>query len=346
MLIILEGPDGSGKTTLARRIQETCGASYLHCTCRYLDRMFTYHTAILLHALLLINKTGKPCIIDRWWPSEYIYGATYRGGTKFPHYGRLFDRILLTFGGVYVWCLPSDLKRYVEKFKELVDSGREKFTDVTKMTEVYQRYHDTWYGYHTHKGGSYLNKKYDGYLDAWFENGGARNQCHVVKYDMYTDCADSLIENFIKPRFHKLEDINLPIIGNVDAKVILVGDRPNLKWGPRRPTWPFFEHANCSLYLASFLDDLMIPEDRLCYVNINQAGGLAALNEWMCTVGGRTVILFGNDVEETFTRNFPSRLYYPVPHPQAARRFPKYRKIFEKKMRGILCSSTAATSHC
>ena len=39
-IIVLEGPDGSGKTTLARHLVELLGAEYLHLTYRWPTKMF------------------------------------------------------------------------------------------------------------------------------------------------------------------------------------------------------------------------------------------------------------------------------------------------------------------
>ena len=77
-IIVLDGPDAVGKTTLANKIVEMYpNTKYLHLTYRFKDKIFDYHTA----AIRLASKWAKThnVIIDRWWPTEAWYATVYRG---------------------------------------------------------------------------------------------------------------------------------------------------------------------------------------------------------------------------------------------------------------------------
>lgn len=135
-IIVLEGPDGAGKTTLARALQEYLGARYIHLTYRWKDKMHLYHgAAIRLCAHLAQNQ---PVILDRWWPSEIIYADAYRGGSKFAKYHLLLEHIASNLGVVYVFCLPGDRDRYLTHYNELKGKRQELYDEG--MERVYDGY--------------------------------------------------------------------------------------------------------------------------------------------------------------------------------------------------------------
>jgi hypothetical protein len=334
MLIILEGPDGAGKTTLARAIQKVSGASYLHCTYRLPDQMPRYHTAALMHALSGALKTDRPVILDRWWPSEYIYGDVFRGGTKFPHYGRLLDRLAIRFGALYVTCLPSDVTRYLGRFKELAASGREKFVNLRQMLKVYETYDLFHYGV----GEGWCTT--DDYLGVLTRQGFG-NRVDALLYDFHRMDVGDVAETIVSMCGTLYESQGSPklettLVGNLNARTMIVGDKPNLKWADRRPRWPFFEHGNCSLYLAATLDYLNISERNLCFANINGPGGVGDVGDWLNRDTTRPLVVLGNEAEATLLKNFKVN-YYLVPHPQAWRRFPSYDVEFKERLEKALC---------
>ena len=50
-IIVLDGPDCCGKTTLANDLIMNHGARYVHATYRFGKTMFAYHTAVMRKAL-------------------------------------------------------------------------------------------------------------------------------------------------------------------------------------------------------------------------------------------------------------------------------------------------------
>lgn len=104
-LIVLEGKDAAGKSTLAKEMVRHCDAVHLHCRYRFKRQMFWYHTAVLRKAVAL--SATRPVVIDRHWLSEAIYASVYRGGTLWPQEGRFMDRVIQRWGGLTVVALPN-----------------------------------------------------------------------------------------------------------------------------------------------------------------------------------------------------------------------------------------------
>lgn len=135
-LIILEGPDGSGKTTLAEYLVKHHQAHYMHLTYDKSWNMFDYMTEHLTAAINMLEQ-GHLVIIDRHWMSEEIYAKVFRGGSPWPYMGRLFDRIILKYSGTYVLCIPGDLRAYLKAYNDLKESRIEMYDT---MESVYKEY--------------------------------------------------------------------------------------------------------------------------------------------------------------------------------------------------------------
>jgi len=78
-LFIIEGPDCSGKTTLAKRIAMMRNAMYIHATGsgKLFAAMLDYHLSIVKNASINLSN-GHDVVLDRLWPSEYVYGQIQR----------------------------------------------------------------------------------------------------------------------------------------------------------------------------------------------------------------------------------------------------------------------------
>lgn len=66
MLIILEGPDGAGKSTIARRLARILNAKIIHCT-KDTPNSYDYFKSILLAA------EHKNIIADRFCYGQFVY---------------------------------------------------------------------------------------------------------------------------------------------------------------------------------------------------------------------------------------------------------------------------------
>lgn len=77
MIYILEGADGCGKSTLANTIAEETKGHILHCSYSKDWNIHEYHLDVFAAALSLSKY--QDVIIDRWAPSEWVYGNVFRG---------------------------------------------------------------------------------------------------------------------------------------------------------------------------------------------------------------------------------------------------------------------------
>lgn len=135
-IYILEGPDGSGKTTLAQAI----GGHYIHCT--YNDIVKNDMPNYMLHVMKAATHLSyhSHVVIDRWVMSESVYCNVYRNGnTDFDkesrenYYGYAIDH-----NAIFIHCKPENKKQYLESFDTLKMDRTEMYMDG--MDRVYEEY--------------------------------------------------------------------------------------------------------------------------------------------------------------------------------------------------------------
>jgi len=298
-IICVEGPDGSGKTTLCNKLAEYFGNSkYIHLTYRFKDRMFDYHTAAI--ELCLKYAQHQPVILDRWWASEKIYADVFRGGSKWPLGGRMLDRVGLKHGVTYVFCIPSDQKAYYERFEKLKESRDEMYTTMQGV--------------------------YDGYAELYKSLGPRFDAVH---YDLDThgrflddycrwllDHAFS-VTDLVAPEWE--DPKNRLVAGNSwKPKILLVGDQSNPK--TRREVWPFFEYGNSSLWITNALAELGIGEDKLAWANAHAPEGIQVpLDRYVDELQPSSVVALGHSASAALNRFQID--HDMIKHPQWYRRF-------------------------
>ena len=109
MIVILEGPDGAGKTTLAKQLHTWLSASD--------DCAIVHHgpyegvvsselARIYFSSLLNALTYNKHVILDRAWYSEPIYAAEYRKVQSRISIAqrRMLERCALSRQGVVIYC--------------------------------------------------------------------------------------------------------------------------------------------------------------------------------------------------------------------------------------------------
>lgn len=297
-LIILDGPDGAGKTTLGKRLVELYGGKYFHLTYRWKSRMFEYHTAALHHALSLANK--QLVVVDRLWMSEIVYATVYRGGSTWPHMGRLLDRVIRAHAGLYVMCFDESMKAHQDRFMELKASRVEMYNDTTDVWALYNVM------YHGSLGGEYGQD----YFSDIANGPGLKARADVVKYSIDVEGRD--IDSFCRALMTRLShrQNGLGYLKNYlkygswlgyapEAKYLFIGDRlSDAKF--RSIYWPFYAYKNCSKFLLEQLSMIGFDETLACWVNANECFGLE-LVELGVKHYGLTPIFFGQQASLKFT---------------------------------------------
>jgi dCMP deaminase len=78
MICIIEGPDGTGKTTLARWLEAKMGFTYFKSSIKPLQGMdHRVGTISDRNVLELALDTGKDIVFDRFFPSQLVYDSYY-----------------------------------------------------------------------------------------------------------------------------------------------------------------------------------------------------------------------------------------------------------------------------
>lgn len=103
MIIILEGPDGAGKTTLANELAETFQLPVYHEGPPPAgEDPFKYYGA----KLLAVRHTGA--VLDRFALGERVYAPIFRSGDPFADVGwRAYKRIETAANVMTVLCMPN-----------------------------------------------------------------------------------------------------------------------------------------------------------------------------------------------------------------------------------------------
>lgn len=246
-VIVLDGPDGTGKSTLARSLSARLDAHHLHLTYRWPNNMFDYHSAALFYVLR--KAQTQPVVLDRWWPSEVVYADAYRGGSNWPLAYRMLEKVALRFGFSYIFCLPHNKEEYLQFYNVLKG----------KRVEMYD---------------SGMDRVYDGYTKLYNELMVQREA--VDRYDFFEQGQD--LDRACQDIIELTEDhraliprvINdnsfMNITGDViHSRYVFVGDE--LKHKTRRELWPFFEYSASNLFLAQTLENMGVLESDLMFIN-------------------------------------------------------------------------------
>lgn len=186
MLIVIEGPDGSGKTTLAKQLAERFGLTYHHEGPPPKDIPALEH-----YGAVLENLRQEKVVFDRFALGERVYGPVLRGVDGLGEEGwNLIQRLFRATNVFTILCLPAYDTCY-----RAWSSGREELVkDNFQFNAIYNRY----FGY---KGSNLIDYDYT-------ESGSFEQLCRVV--DRW---------------FKTLKPLPPGYVGNVGYTYLFVGER-------------------------------------------------------------------------------------------------------------------------
>lgn len=347
-LIILDGPDCAGKTTLATalqaRAQELGGVAPIHHLGKPPeDECWRLHSEALCRYVLEAFTEHHVVIADRHFMSEGIYGDVYRTGSEYPFASRHVDRALHRFRALRVICAPESW--YVtKKLEEMKKVRHEEFHD--KMDEVCNRYRALWFG--APDKGMPLQPDRD-YLQQLTDEGGVSERLGWYHYDvqqhghdlkafsslLLQELADEVAlvpEEMLDP--HDWRFTGFP----AEDSVLFVADRINAE---NPLNLPFFANSASSLFLAKAFHKLHLDESKVVIANIHDKGGLDTVRglQQMC---GRTIVM-GRDAERTM-RTYGIAFDAAVRHPQHAARFNRFDQSYVNELEQALGGWAGARS--
>jgi len=315
--IVLEGPDGTGKTTLANEIIRRTGANYVHCG--------PPDGPALEYYLRKLRSVKGPAVVDRLHVGSYCYGIAFRHApdlTEFENW--LIEGFLYAHGVQLINCeLPA----------EMVDKNLARGPDNADAA-------------------IYENPAKRELLRELYKERMLATELPLVHYDYTSYCGAfediaSYIGNALRIDTRAHESLTeLDAIGNmVNPRHILIADRPSwydstenrLRKQGLLPTWrvEFMKRFNrrfgglvlnstSGRYMYMALQSAQLRLRDFAMFNSVQGDGRhlpetmwgLPLKFW--TQAGDIVALGRNAGSELARANVP---YRAVPHPQHVRRF-------------------------
>lgn len=130
-IILIEGPDCTGKTTLCDQLINRHGFYYKHLK-RPVDVELLYTQ--LIKELKKAKKVGMNIVIDRAYISNIVYANVFQDAGVLSNKLRLKINKLVD---MIIICLPSNKLEYLKKFNRLKKSRKELYND---MEEVYDEF--------------------------------------------------------------------------------------------------------------------------------------------------------------------------------------------------------------
>lgn len=249
-LVILEGPDGGGKTTLAKKFLKL-GYTYVHLGT--FKEVGSDLARLYVEAIMPAVLGHAPVVLDRCWLSELPYGLAMRDGAdRLGPRRRQLERLALRCQATLVRCLPPyDVALAAWRARSRKE-GAEYLDTEAKFKAVYD-----WYAGLTHEGTALPVMTYDrtklGELDAR----------DVVS-----------LSTFTTP--HPLDRATA---GNWDAPLVLLGEAfAEHHDGDALHRWPFGAlSGSSSVWLTGQLAEAGISEAALLWANADMLPGSEAL---------------------------------------------------------------------
>lgn len=281
-LTIFEGPDGAGKSTLARRYADLISARYVHFPS--LPRVNQSLARLYVEAMVPALLGYQHVVLDRCWLSETPYGEVHREGRDRLSNAarRMLERLALRCGAVVVKCLPP-LQTCLANFRSR--KGQEMLKSEHALSAVHHLYCDM------------------------------VTELPTVTWDFTVDDPDYLGEAVHKMRVmtHPLE---IQSAGRWGASVVLIGEgfAERKEWDSWYQ-WPFgsFAGEGCSKWLTDELNKAGIRETNLLWANADQPLDVLELTE-----AQRVVALGQVAAEACYAHKIGAAV---VDHPQYHKRF-------------------------
>lgn len=268
-IIVLDGPDACGKTTLAGHIKEICSAHnvpyyYQHANYKFKNRMFNYHEVIVKRAAEFVENYNGIAVIDRLHFSEMIYSKIFRGGSKWPLQYRYFERLINTYAGIQVICAPDNPQQALVWHKKAKQERAEMFD--TRIDDIAQEFINIYNKFHMRNDFYFYNRML-------FHN----SQKTKIKYFI-----EGMLRNVTMRREKQfspaLNPNNKKILGYIpDVKVFIIvanfeykekfyQEEKKNKYLQRHPMWG---HQGNSLKFTQLLEELDQSELELGFVRFD-----------------------------------------------------------------------------
>lgn len=142
MIYLVDGPDGAGKTTLARKIKEASpGAEIVHFGAPATAEEADNYWKVYLNAIeqASVNTAySKTIIFDRSWYSDLVYGPVMRGKTELTdeHRTCLEHAVRSCGGGLVIYCTGVQRKLW----SRCLQRGETYITNAEQHKAICEKY--------------------------------------------------------------------------------------------------------------------------------------------------------------------------------------------------------------
>lgn len=295
MLIVVEGADRTGKTTLARRLLERLpDARYIHASAPTRHPLEEYELPLKGY-----GHTFDHLVLDRWHLGEAIWPTIFDRPTEIDPAVLLHVELTLRSRGALLVHARRDEELLA---KEIDDIGDEPVTGhgavkAQRMFDELRREHVL---------------------------------CDTVVYDFDVDNSDSKVDIILDAARTAQRDVSNPTqatrewIGSPRPRALLIGDRPGPNWLERKsPSLPFVPYVGTSgHFLMSELLDVRLTDVAICNTVRHDGQPERLLPLWH-DLGCPPVVALGRDAERALGEALISHV--GVRHPQYSRRFERRR---------------------
>jgi len=136
IVLLCEGPDGTGKTNIGKALAKEWDAPYFKASCepKYWKEKDAFLNALRYDQTYIAEfliQTGASCTIDRAYPSEFVYSDVYKRETDLLTIFRV-DDAFADLNAVIILCERED---YSGVKDDLVDTDK-----LDKIHEIYQNF--------------------------------------------------------------------------------------------------------------------------------------------------------------------------------------------------------------
>jgi hypothetical protein len=283
-MILVEGVDGSGKTTLVKKLSE------------YVSGFITSHEGpppkdSFKHYLKQVQEDNRRVLKDRFHIGECIYPIIKQGGRKPLNEAQvtMLELALLSTGSLLVFCTASD--DFIKK------SFKEKGEDFITFDQALN-----------------VRRMYFGLVN--------QSRLPFAMYMPETDNTESFINNLLSWYDTRLrasaETYDFKSIGEAPADIMIVGDRVNDRKSTGRQL-AFVSHQGSGLFLCSMLNNKTTYYLTNAVKTMHLDDNLEALNDEIKIVKPRKIVGMGNAAKHHL--DILKVIYEPTFHPQYWKRF-------------------------
>lgn len=140
MIILVEGPDGAGKTTVCLRLLDAIPGSVLQHFGAPASKEEALNYFKVYAKLLRLCDKSKTIILDRCWYSDMVYGPVVRNSQEMiqEHADILAGMVVASGGGMVIYCTakPQTLWSRCKR------RGETYITDYAALCRIHDKYEE------------------------------------------------------------------------------------------------------------------------------------------------------------------------------------------------------------